>query len=173
MLALRHEDTVLDVGCGTGGAAFYLARTLGCFVYGIDLSVNMILAALEDAAANSTGHKVMTWQRATWFAIVHCCWGFFLGVLVLNTVDSPSSACRTDFAHIRVQNYGCAMCQPVPFLSMQVSLEVSDCTKRDFPDASFDAVYSCDTLLHVHDKPALFFRWVCDRGWVGDGFAVM
>lgn len=38
---------VLDIGCGLGGAAFYMARRYGVTVYGIDLSQNMIRAALE------------------------------------------------------------------------------------------------------------------------------
>lgn len=40
----------------------------------------------------------------------------------------------------------------------KVSFEVSDATRRDLPDESFDAVFSRDTLLHVADKPALFAR---------------
>jgi phosphoethanolamine N-methyltransferase len=95
-LSLRPEDVVLDIGCGLGGAAFLMARTYGCFVYGIDLSVNMILTALETAAAASSGDRV--------------------------------------------------------------SFEVSDCTKRDFDDASFDFVHSRDALLHVKDKAELFAR---------------
>ncbi len=35
-----------------------MARTYGCYVYGIDLSVNMILTALERAAAAGNGDKV-------------------------------------------------------------------------------------------------------------------
>jgi hypothetical protein len=45
-----------------------------------------------------------------------------------------------------------------PSLPSQVSFEVSDCCKRDFPDASFDVVISRDTLLHVADKETLFQR---------------
>ena len=40
------------------GGAHYMARTYGCYVYGIDLSVNMILTALERAAAAGNGDKV-------------------------------------------------------------------------------------------------------------------
>ena len=42
----------------------------------------------------------------------------------------------------------------------QVSFEVSDATKRDFPDGTFDVVISRDTLLHIGNKPAIFKRWV-------------
>ena len=32
----------MDVGCGIGGSAFYMAKNFGVQVYGYDLSVNMI-----------------------------------------------------------------------------------------------------------------------------------
>jgi len=38
---------VLDVGCGIGGSAFYMAETFEADVYGIDLSKNMISIARE------------------------------------------------------------------------------------------------------------------------------
>lgn len=43
-------------------------------------------------------------------------------------------------------------------LIWQVSFEVSDATKRDFPDGTFDVVISRDTLLHIGNKPAIFKR---------------
>ncbi len=41
-LRLRPGMRVLDVGCGTGGSAFHLARKFGAEVVGIDLSTNML-----------------------------------------------------------------------------------------------------------------------------------
>jgi len=41
---------------------------------------------------------------------------------------------------------------------LQVSFEVSDAAKRDFPAGTFDVVISRDTLLHIGDKPAIFKR---------------
>ena len=38
---------MLDVGCGIGGSAFYMARDFDVKVVGIDLSSNMISLALE------------------------------------------------------------------------------------------------------------------------------
>merc|ERR1711870_169553 len=38
---------VLDIGCGTGGSAFYMARNFGCEVLGLDLSDNMLAVAYE------------------------------------------------------------------------------------------------------------------------------
>lgn len=41
-LSLRPDNRVLDIGCGIGGSPFFLARNYGAFVYGVDLSTNMI-----------------------------------------------------------------------------------------------------------------------------------
>ncbi|KFM27020.1 Phosphoethanolamine N-methyltransferase [Auxenochlorella protothecoides] len=106
-LGLNPDAHVLDVGCGVGGSAFHLARTLGCYVYGIDLSANMILTALERAAASGNGDKAS---------------------------------------------------RRLGGMEGGVSLEVSDATRRALPEASFDAVFTRDSLLHIHDKPALFSR---------------
>ena len=37
----------------------------------------------------------------------------------------------------------------------QVQFEVADVTKREFPNESFDVIFSRDTLLHIKDKHAL------------------
>jgi len=49
-LDLQPGQKVLDVGCGTGGSAFYMARNYDVEVRGIDLSTNMITLALENQA---------------------------------------------------------------------------------------------------------------------------
>jgi len=41
-LGLKPGMKVLDIGCGTGGSAFYMARNFGADVHGVDLSTNMI-----------------------------------------------------------------------------------------------------------------------------------
>lgn len=46
-LSLRPGMRVLDVGCGTGGSAIYMARHYGVHVHGVDLSTNMIHIAIE------------------------------------------------------------------------------------------------------------------------------
>ncbi|KAJ4879931.1 Phosphoethanolamine N-methyltransferase 1 [Raphanus sativus] len=44
---LKPGQKVLDVGCSIGGGDFYMAENFYVHVVGIDLSVNMILFALE------------------------------------------------------------------------------------------------------------------------------
>ncbi|KAL4128878.1 hypothetical protein PRIC2_007858 [Phytophthora ramorum] len=53
--------------------------------------------------------------------------------------------------------------------SADVEFEICDATEKEFPDASFDVVYSRDTILHIEDKQALFakfFRWLKPGGRV-------
>ncbi|KAF2309103.1 hypothetical protein GH714_000501 [Hevea brasiliensis] len=98
-LDLKPGQKVLDVGCGIGGGDFYMAENFGVEVVGIDLSINMILFALERA----TG------------------------------------------------------------LKCTVKFEVADCTKKTYPDNTFDVIYSRDTILYIQDKPALFrsfLKWL-------------
>ncbi|RCV16706.1 hypothetical protein SETIT_3G159500v2 [Setaria italica] len=50
-----------------------------------------------------------------------------------------------------------------------VEFEVADCTTKDYPENSFDVIYSRDTILHIQDKPALFrsfFKWLKPGGKV-------
>ncbi|KAF8037825.1 hypothetical protein BT93_B0617 [Corymbia citriodora subsp. variegata] len=54
-------------------------------------------------------------------------------------------------------------------LKCSVEFEMADCTKKSYPDNTFDAIYSRDTILHIQDKPALFksfFKWLKPGGKV-------
>uniref|UniRef100_A0A672Z467 phosphoethanolamine N-methyltransferase n=1 Tax=Sphaeramia orbicularis TaxID=375764 RepID=A0A672Z467_9TELE len=103
LLNLKPGQKVLDVGCGIGGGDFYMAKTFGVEVLGMDLSENMVDIAMERAVSEKL----------------------------------PS-----------------------------VQFEVSDATKRTFSDASFDVIYSRDTILHISDKLALFKRF---HSWLKPG----
>ncbi|XP_052431047.1 phosphoethanolamine methyltransferase isoform X2 [Carassius gibelio] len=96
MLNLTAGQKVLDVGCGIGGGDFYMAKTFGVEILGMDLSSNMVEIAMERAVQ-----------------------------------------------------------EKLPL----VQFEVSDATKRRFPDATFDVVYSRDTILHIRDKLDLFRKF--------------
>ncbi|XP_024022153.1 phosphomethylethanolamine N-methyltransferase [Morus notabilis] len=54
-------------------------------------------------------------------------------------------------------------------LKCSVEFEVADCTKKTYPENSFDVIYSRDTILHIDDKPALFrsfYKWLKPGGKV-------
>ncbi|GAB4845305.1 hypothetical protein Ancab_038714 [Ancistrocladus abbreviatus] len=54
-------------------------------------------------------------------------------------------------------------------LKCAVEFGVADCTKKTYPDNSFDVIYSRDTILHIQDKPALFrsfYKWLKPGGKV-------
>uniref|UniRef100_A0A8C4WWB4 phosphoethanolamine N-methyltransferase n=2 Tax=Eptatretus burgeri TaxID=7764 RepID=A0A8C4WWB4_EPTBU len=53
-LNLQPGERVLDVGCGIGGGDFYMAKTFGVDVLGIDLSSNMVEIALERSREENT-----------------------------------------------------------------------------------------------------------------------
>ncbi|RLN72326.1 hypothetical protein BBJ28_00022127 [Nothophytophthora sp. Chile5] len=57
--------------------------------------------------------------------------------------------------------------QPTEDRANDVAFEICDATTREFPDASFDVIYSRDTILHIEDKTALFtqfLRWLKPGG---------
>ena len=38
-----------------------------------------------------------------------------------------------------------------------VEFEVADCTKKTYPDSTFDMIYNCDTILHIQVTILSFF----------------
>ncbi len=53
---LEGGERVLEVGCGVGTSAVYLAQTFGCQVTGVDLSERMIQRARERAREKKVDH---------------------------------------------------------------------------------------------------------------------
>lgn len=57
-LGLSPEDHVLDVGCGIGGTARYLARTCGCRITGLDLTPEFVETGRALCAWVGLGERV-------------------------------------------------------------------------------------------------------------------
>ena len=57
-LAIKPDNTVLDIGCGWGGMAIYLARKYDVTVHGITLSEEQIALAKQRAEAAGVSDKV-------------------------------------------------------------------------------------------------------------------
>ena len=57
-LDVQSRDHVLDMGCGVGGTAVFLAKTFGCRVTGITVSRVQLEQAAEYAAASGIRHLV-------------------------------------------------------------------------------------------------------------------
>ncbi|MET7396055.1 methyltransferase domain-containing protein [Dactylosporangium sp. NPDC005572] len=89
-----HGGHVLDVGCGIGGPALYLAGTLGCSVEGVTLSAAQAARANEKAAAAGLAGRAHFHQR--------------------------------------------------------------DFSDNGYPDASFDALWAVESLMHIADRVAFF-----------------
>ena len=55
----------------------------------------------------------------------------------------------------------------MPQVRERLRFEISDITEREYGDASYDIIYSRETLLHVEDKRAVlakFWRWLKPGG---------
>jgi SAM-dependent methyltransferase len=63
LLSLRAGEHVLDVGCGSGGPALFLARETGCRVTGVDIS-EPGLEAGKSLARQSGMQDTITFHRA-------------------------------------------------------------------------------------------------------------
>jgi ubiquinone/menaquinone biosynthesis C-methylase UbiE len=55
LLKITSESRVLEVGCGSGGSALFLARTIGCSLTGIDINDSGIRNARRLASQNGLG----------------------------------------------------------------------------------------------------------------------
>lgn len=66
---IQSSDFVLDIGCGVGGSAIFLAKAFGCKVKGIDLGESLIRAArkyAEEAKVKTlTEFEVMDYNSTT------------------------------------------------------------------------------------------------------------
>ena len=142
MLKLKANERVLDVGCGIGGGDFLMAEKYDVYVHGVDLSVNMVLIALDRAsqAKKSKVGSCLCWLKSDY---------------TTELSDGPS---KFDQVSDR-EMVGSATAKAVKYLlMMQVSFEIADIMTCDLRPDFFDVIYSRDTILHIKDKPSLFRR---------------
>ena len=57
-LVLKPDSSVLELGCGSGGYALYLAQTVGCRLVGLDINQPGVQNANQLAAARGLGARV-------------------------------------------------------------------------------------------------------------------
>lgn len=60
---IKTGESVLDAGCGVGGTAIFLAKTLGCQVTGISLSAEQVNQAKQNAETNGLNHLLSFSQQ--------------------------------------------------------------------------------------------------------------
>jgi len=58
LLELKGNESILDMGCGIGGPARYLAKTFGCRVMGLDLTPEFCRVAAMLTARTGLSHQV-------------------------------------------------------------------------------------------------------------------
>ncbi|HEM62040.1 MAG TPA: class I SAM-dependent methyltransferase [Chloroflexi bacterium] len=58
LCGIDESKYVLEVGCGVGATASYLAKNVGCRVLGVDIRPTMVERARERAARDGVGDKV-------------------------------------------------------------------------------------------------------------------
>jgi ubiquinone/menaquinone biosynthesis C-methylase UbiE len=57
-LGLKSDSSALEVGCGSGGFALYVAETVGCRVVGLDINAPGVQNANQLAAARGLANRV-------------------------------------------------------------------------------------------------------------------
>lgn len=131
-LGLTPGQRVLDVGCGTGGSALYLARQYGLHVHGVDLSSNMIHIAIErQGKLEPDLKKRVSFETTSLLMLV---------ILKIRTsIRNMNNVPTTSL-----------------YSSSQLQFEISDILTVAYEDESYDAIYSRDSILYIDDKDKLF-----------------
>ncbi|CAI5966000.1 unnamed protein product [Closterium sp. NIES-65] len=172
LLSLTPEHQVLDVGCGLGGSALLLTSTLALLPLlslspkhrvldvGCGLGGSALLMAETYGASVHAIDLSPTMMRPLPHLFSHPLYQISLAIersRSIRAADATSAPTSTSAS--------------VPVLQF----EVADCLTRDFPNASFDCIYTRDTLLHIQashldDKPFLFSRF---HRWLKPGGRVL
>lgn len=82
MIGLGVSDSVLDIACGRGTSAVYLAKTYGCHVTGLDFSAENIAVSESCAATSGVSHstsfqegdaEILPFENGTFDAVISEC----------------------------------------------------------------------------------------------------
>jgi protein-L-isoaspartate O-methyltransferase len=66
MCGIKKNSEVLEVDCGTGGNACYIAKATGCHVTGIDIAEHMVVEAKKRAEKEGLTDRVtFPWAMPT------------------------------------------------------------------------------------------------------------
>ncbi len=55
---IAPDNTILDVGCGSGLSDVFLARNYGCRIVGVDIDIGSLIKARAEAVSNGVGDRV-------------------------------------------------------------------------------------------------------------------
>ena len=93
---ISDANPILDVGCGEGKLANFLAMTLGKEVRGIDISDVKLVKAREEARAQGVSHLVrfIEADASRLDFLVDESFGAVVSVYTLHEIDDPSEALK-------------------------------------------------------------------------------
>ncbi|CAI5472653.1 unnamed protein product [Closterium sp. Yama58-4] len=166
LLSLTPEKRVLDVGCGLGGSALLMAETYGASVHAIDVSPTMV--QLFFPHCSYLPHLPPPPPLALLSLSQHA--PYPTPIFHSHPLNQVSLAIERS-RKIRAADATSAPTSALVSASVpMLQFEVADCLTRNFPHASFDCIYTRDTLLHIQDKPFLFSRF---HRWLKPGGRVL
>jgi SAM-dependent methyltransferase len=126
MLAPTPADYVIDIGCGLGGPARYLAQTYGCRVSGIDLTEEFVATAIALS------------QRV----------GLAAEIAPTGPVTPTKQADPT--AQVEPTGRVAPTWRVAP--TGQVDFQTASALALPFPDASFDLAWSQNVAMNIADR---------------------
>ncbi len=147
--ALKPGVRVLDVGSGIGGAAFYLAKTHGADVTGIDLAPEMVAIALERAAEHHSPESVR----------------FVLGDILKTEFAEPFDVVWSRDALMHLHDKPTLFKRLLSLLAPGGTLVVTDYARGTGPGSPEFQAYVKSTGYHLVD-PATYGKFLEGAGFV-------